>query len=354
MLFRSAGSRVLGTGNFCNGIIVNAQNFTTGAAALNCTPTASPWGKYIINVGKKDFAPRVGLAWDPFKKGTTSVRAGYGIYHEQVLVGTFEQNIGANPPYQETATASATRLDNPTGGVPTSLGVQSLRAIQSDWHTPYMQHWSFDVQHQLAAKTVFTVGYYGSKGTHLIGLTELNDLPVGKARNSLCAVNTAFYAQTPAPTLVTCQPAGYAFRNTAGATGNPNGTALDLLILDQLRPYKGFRSIAIVQPRYISNYHSLQISAQQRFSGASQINLAYTWAKNLTNNISDRSNSPQNTHHSPCQRSSYHRNAGSRLSGEQRPQNPFRQTFEQAPGRHRARHSSDCCRSISSRQVRSL
>ena len=159
-----------------------------------------------------------------------------------------------------------------------------------------MQHWSFDVQHQLRANTVFTVGYFGSKGTHLIGLTELNDLPVGRARNSTCAVNTAFYGQTPAPTLVTCQPAGYAFRNTAAATGNPNGAALDLLILDQLRPYRGFRSIAIVEPRYTSNYHSLQISGQHRFSGASQVNLSYTWSKNLTNNISDRSNSPQNTY----------------------------------------------------------
>lgn len=291
-----AGNRVAGTGNFCNGIIVNSQNYTTGAAALNCTPTASPWGKYIIDVGKNDFGPRVGLAWDPFKKGTTSVRTGYGIYHEQVLVGTFLQNIGQNPPYQETATAANTRLDNPSGGVPTSLTAQSLRAVQSDWHTPYMQHWSFDVQHQLRANTVFSVGYYGSKGTHLIGLTELNDLPPGQALNSRCAVNTAFYGQTPAPTLVACQPAGYAFRNTAAATGNPNGAAVDVLILDQVRPYRGYRSIAIIQPRYTSNYHSLQIWGQHRFSGASQVNMAYTWSKNLTDSPNDRTTSPQNTY----------------------------------------------------------
>ncbi|MDT4952013.1 MAG: hypothetical protein QOJ02_151, partial [Acidobacteriota bacterium] len=88
-----AGVRVLGTGNFCNGIIVNSQNFTTGPAAFNCTPTTSPWGKYVVHVGKTDFAPRFGIAWDPFGKGTTSIRTGYGIYHEQVLVGTYEQNI---------------------------------------------------------------------------------------------------------------------------------------------------------------------------------------------------------------------------------------------------------------------
>jgi hypothetical protein len=293
------GNRVIATGvptgNWCNGIIVNTQNFTTGPSQFNCAPTPSPFGKYVIDAPKMDFAPRFGLAWDPFNKGRTAIRTGYGIYHEQVLVGTYLQNIGLNPPYQVTATASNTRLENPAGGVPTNLAVQSLRAIQSDWNTPYMQHWSLDLQHQLTNKTVVSVGYYGSKGTHLIGLTELNALPPGKALNSQCAVGSAYYAQTPAPTLVQCQPAGYAFRNVTNATGNPNGTTTDVLILDQIRPYKGFRSIAIVQPRYNSNYHSIQISAEQRFTGASQVRLAYTFAKNLTDSQNDRTASPQNT-----------------------------------------------------------
>jgi hypothetical protein len=291
-----AGNRVAGTGNWCNGLIVNAQNFDTGPAAFNCRPTASPYGKYVIDVPKTDLAPRFGFAWDPFKDGKTSIRGGYGIYHEQVLNGTFLQDIGLNPPYQQTATASNTRFENPGGGIATNLTVQGLRAVQSNWETPYMQHWSLDWQQQLTSKTVITAGYYGSKGTHLIGLTELNEVPPGKALNSQCAQGANFIGQTPAPTLVTCQPAGYAFRNTASATGNPNGTALDLLILDQLRPYKGYRSIAMVQPRYNSNYHSLQVSAQQRFTGNSQINLAYTLSKNLTDSPNDRTTSPQNSY----------------------------------------------------------
>ena len=295
-LITGAASRVSGTGNFCNGLIVNSQNYTTGPALFNCTPTKSPWGEYIINVGKTDFAPRVGLAWDPFHKGKTSIRTGYGIYHEQVLVGTFEQNIGTNPPYQETVTGTNTRLDNPGAGFTAPLTPQSLRAIQSDWHTPYMQHWSLDVQQQLGRSTLVSVGYYGSRGTHLIGLTEFNDLPPGQALNSKCAQGTSYIGQTPAPTLVTCQPAGYAFRNITNAAGNPNGTTTDILILDQLRPYKGYRSIAMVQPRYISNYHSLQVSARRRLSAAGEAMLSYTWAKNLTNSPNDRSGSPQDTY----------------------------------------------------------
>ena len=295
-----AGNRVAGTGNWCNGIIVNDQNFQTGPAQFNCRPTVSPYGKYVIDNPAADFAPRIGIAWDPFGEGKTSIRTGYGVYHEQVLNGTYLQNIGVNPPYQETATATNVRFDAPAAGIPTNLTVQGLRAVQSDWHTPYMQHWSLDVQHQLGNNTVFTVGYYGSKGTHLIGLTELNEVPPGRALSSLCAPGNGFIGQSPAPTLVACQPAGYGFRNTADATGNPNvvGTTRfsDLLILDQLRPYKGFRSIAMVQPRYNSNYHALQFSGRQRLSGSSLIDVAYTWAKNLTDSPNDRTTSPQNSY----------------------------------------------------------
>lgn len=293
---RVAGVAGVANGNWCNGIVVNSQNFQTGPSQFNCTPTVSPWGEHVINVPKRDFAPRVGLAWDPFGKGRTSIRTGYGIYHEQVLNGTFLQNIGVNPPYQVTASVTGNiRLDNPTAGIAASATVPNIRAVQANWNTPYMQHWSLDVQHQFTSKTLVTIGYFGSKGTNLIGLTELNDIRPGVALNSQCARGPAFYAQ-PGVTLVGCQPQGYVFRNTGAAPENPNGTDTDILILDQLRPFRGFRSIAIVQPRYNSNYHSMQVSAQHRFTGASQANLAYTWAKNLTDSQNDRSAAPQDTY----------------------------------------------------------
>lgn len=278
-----AGNRIAGTGNFCNGIIVNSQNFITGPANFNCAPTSSPYGKYVIDNPKTDFAPRIGVAWDPFGTGKTAIRTGYGIYHDQVLVGTFLQNIGANPPYQQTITGTAVRLDNPAGSIASSAFVPNIRAVQPDWHTPYMQHWSLDVQRQLTQTTVLSVGYYGSKGTHLIGLTELNELPPGNALNSMCATGANFFAQNP--TLVPCQLPGIAFISSAQST-----------ILNQIRPYKGYQGVNMVQPRYDSNYHSLQLSASHRFREPSQISVAYTWARNLTTAPNDRSTPPQNTY----------------------------------------------------------
>jgi hypothetical protein len=298
-----AGNRVVATGvptgNWCNGIIVNAQNYTTGPASFNCTPTASDLGKFVTKSPKTDFAPRVGFAWDPFSKGQTSVRAGYGIYHEQILNGIFLQNIGQNVPYQQNASLSNVLLDNPAGSASITATVPTLRAVQKDWKTPYMQHWSLDLQHQLTKNTVVTIGYYGSKGTNLIGVTEFNEVPPGPALSTTCAAGNT-YLGGPTPTLVTCQPAGYAYRNATTPVNNPNivGTTrfTDLLILDQIRPYRGYRSIAMIQPRYGSNYHSLQVFGQHRFSGSSQLNAAYTWSKNLTDAQTDRSSAPQNSY----------------------------------------------------------
>ncbi len=282
-----AGNRVVGTGNFCNGVIVNSQNYLT--APNGCNPISSPYGKFIMDVSKKDFAPRFGMAWDPFGKGTTAIRSGYGIYHEQVLNGTALQQIGANQPYQQTATINNTRLDQP---VPTgaavalvaSLTAANVRAIQTNFNTPYMQHWSLDLQQQLTKNTIVTVGYYGSKGTHLIGSFEANLLAPGKAINSQCATGANYIGQAVAPTLSACQVAGTGFFS-AGAEA----------VLDQLRPFRGYRAVTIVQPRYNSSYHSMQVSAQHRFALGSSVDLSYTWAKNLTDNQNDRSAAPQNS-----------------------------------------------------------
>ncbi len=286
-LVTGAGNRVAGTGNFCNGLVVNSQNVQTAA---NCTPAVSPWGQEIVPTSNKDFAPRVGLAWDPFGTGKTSIRTGYGIYHEQVLAGFAEQIIGQNPPYQQNFTIPNASLSNPAAGTtnPPSAAASTIRAIDPEWHTPYMQHWSLDWQQQLARNTMFSVGYYGSKGTHLVGVTEINEIPPGLAINSQCATG-ANTLQTPGVTTVQCQVPGQGFF----AAANPAGFTTNLL--DQLRPYRGYRSITMLQPRYSSNYHSLQFQMQSRFEQNSQVQVAYTWSKNLTDEQNDRSNAPENS-----------------------------------------------------------
>ena len=211
-------------------------------------------------------------------------------------MGWAETIIGQNPPYQENFTINNTRLDNPAGSAlnPPSAAAVTIRGMDTDWKTPYMQHWSLDFQHQVSSDLMFTLGYYGSKGTHLVGVTEINDLPPGLALNSFCAPgnNTT---TTAGVTLVRCQPAVTHFVTAPQSRPRREipmvGTTLftDNAILDQLRPYRGYRSITMLQPRYNSNYHSLQFFMQKRFTGASEVSVAYTLSKNLTDSQNDRS-----------------------------------------------------------------
>jgi hypothetical protein len=248
------GNRVAGTGDPFNGVIQGGKN--------------SPFGEKVARENNRNFAPRIGLAWDPFNNGKTSVRAGYGMFYDATLVGSLEQNITGNPTTSFTnLSISNTRLDNPSAGSPAvSLAPASLRVWDPGYKDPYMQQWSLEIQRQVMSDAVFSIGYVGSKGTHLIGIADINQVPPGAA---------AAAGLVPA--------GGYI---TSGIRPR----------LNALRPYRGFNAINAILSAFNSNYHGLQMSFNKRFSKSGNVGLAYTWSKNMTDNGSDRSNAPQNTY----------------------------------------------------------
>jgi hypothetical protein len=246
------GNRIAGTGDPFNGIIQGGKN--------------SRFGDKVGRENNLDFAPRFGFAWDPTGSGKTAIRGGYGIFYDTTLVGVLQQNIGANPTQSFTSVSIPnTRFENPAAGAPSvSLAPPALRATDVNYDTPYIQQWSFDIQRQLPFDSLITVAYVGTKGTNLIGVVDINQVPPGAA---------AQYGLVPA--------SGYII---AGTTPR----------LNPLRPYRGYNAINAVETWFNSNYHGLQTSFTKRFSRTGQVNVAYTWSKNLTDNASDRSNSPQN------------------------------------------------------------
>lgn len=233
---------VRGTGNELNGII---------RAGVD-----SQFGRTISPSDKNNFSPRVGLAWDPFKDGKTIVRAGYGLYYDQVLVGIFEQNSFVNPPFNNRAvyTGTAVTLANPTGGALGALPIRGLIASSPDFETPEIQQWSLGVQREVFKNAVVDISYVGTKGDKLI-----RDLDINQPQ--------------PADVL-------------AVGTGNRN----------TIRPFIGYSSIIFRETSAISRYHGLLSSFNYRFGNGFSFTAAYTFSKNLTDATNDRDaiDRPQN------------------------------------------------------------
>jgi hypothetical protein len=137
-----------------------------------------------------DFAPRVGLAWDPRGKGQESLRASYGIFFDAPESFT-DSAFGAAPPWGNSIslTAPAGGFVNPfqayPGGNPFPLPFPPNAAakfnaggayanLPLNLHHMYMEQWDLSLEKQLGSDWVVSASYVGNKGTHLRAGTEEN------------------------------------------------------------------------------------------------------------------------------------------------------------------------------------
>jgi hypothetical protein len=132
-------------------------------------PQVTVGGKiHDSNPTLKNFAPRLGMAWDPFGTKTTAIRAGFGVFDVLPYLYLYETPLNRSTPFF----LQGNIVNPPAGSFPSQaidfLSVQNLRTAWVDPNPPraYRMQWNVDVQRQFGVWTG-EIGYVGARGYNL-------------------------------------------------------------------------------------------------------------------------------------------------------------------------------------------
>ncbi|MFN7925678.1 MAG: TonB-dependent receptor [Bryobacteraceae bacterium] len=222
---------------------------------------------------KKNWAPRLGLAWAPRGSDSLVVRAGFGMAYDQAY-----QNLGIlSLPPQFFTTSNVDLTSGATGFLAnggltapsasgTALSAADARSLTSafvpDQKRPYSINWTVGVRKVFARDYAVEVRYLGTRGVNLPAQMRINSASVVTAANNLPTYMTApSQAQLDALplTLSQLQSQAAALRNT-------------------FAPYGFSNFITAFMPIGNSTYHGLATQVTKRFSHDFQMTGAYTWS----------------------------------------------------------------------------
>ena len=136
----------------------------------------------------KNFAPRIGVVWDPKGDGKMTLRASYGMFYD-LVPAQYHLNTETAPPFfiRNNLTSPAGGLADPYKGqpggnpFPVTLTANSafptfgtFNTFDYNTHTTYVEQWNLTVERQVGKDWLFKGSYLGNQMIHLFSETELN------------------------------------------------------------------------------------------------------------------------------------------------------------------------------------
>jgi hypothetical protein len=191
-------------------------NSPTGLIQVGLNGVSGPY-----NPDHKNFAPRLGFAWDMTGRGNTVIRGGVGLVYETInweSLLAFNNAFGLN----NVPTAAIIDAAGDTAGGTITAGNKAIPPGMPQWDsgiplyganvsttvlncdpvnanpcpimsvdrnikTPYVWNWTLNVQHAITPNLSVEIAYVGNHGSRLTGIRDINQPPVGSDYNPACA-----------------------------------------------------------------------------------------------------------------------------------------------------------------------